>query len=92
MKPIERREALRSLLGATAATGLLSSTTASAEGAQVLTGGAVSEMMRSLLGLEPMPGEEERVRSFLLSLRMARRSDPRIEPSVHFDAETDVPA
>jgi hypothetical protein len=45
-------------------------------------------MMRTLAGLEPMPGEEASVRAFLLSTRYAFPSDPGVEPASTFDPET----
>jgi hypothetical protein len=44
-------------------------------------------MMRTLAGLEPMPGEEAGVRAFLLSYRYALPSDPGVEPASTFDPE-----
>jgi hypothetical protein len=77
---MRRREALVSLLGA-AALG------ASAAEAQDLSPEAVRQMMRTLAGLEPMPGEEAGVRAFLLSYRFALPSDPAVEPASTFDPE-----
>ena len=77
---MRRREALVSLLGA-AALG-----TGTAE-AQDLSPEAVKQMMRTLAGLEPMPGEEAGVRAFLLSYRFAFPSDPEVEPASTFDPE-----
>lgn len=78
---MKRREALVSLLGA-AALG------AGKAEAQDLSLDAVREMMRTLAGLEPMPGEEASVRAFLLSTRYAFPSDPGVEPASTFDPET----
>jgi hypothetical protein len=78
---MRRREALVSLLGAAA----LGAGTAEA---QDLSPEAVREMMRTLAGLEPMPGEEAAVRSFLLSYRYPLPSDPGVEPASTFDPET----
>ena len=75
---MKRREALASLLGVVA----LGVETAEA---QDLSPSAVGQMMRSLAGLEPMPGEEAAVAAFLLSYRFALPSDPGVEPASTFD-------
>lgn len=75
---MKRREALVSLLGAAA----LGAGTAEA---QELSPETVRQMMRTLAGLEPMPGEEAGVRAFLLSYRYPHPSDPGIEPASTFD-------
>ena len=77
---MKRREALISLLGAAA----LGAGTAEA---QDLTPETVRQMMRTLAGLEPIPGEEAGVRAFLLSYRYAFPSDPGVEPASTFDPE-----
>ena len=77
---MRRREALVSLLGAAA----LGAGTAEA---QDLSPETVRQMMRTLAGLEPMPGEEASVRAFLLSYRFAFPSDPGVEPASTFDPE-----
>ncbi len=77
---MKRREALVSLLGAAA----LGAGTAEA---QDLSPETVRQMMRTLAGLEPMPGEEAGVRAFLLSYRYALPSDPGVEPASTFDPE-----
>jgi len=77
---VRRREALVSLLGAAA----LGAGTAEA---QDLSPETVIQMMRTLAGLEPMPGEEAGVRAFLLSYRYALPSDPGVEPASTFDPE-----
>jgi hypothetical protein len=77
---VRRRDALISLFGAAA----LGVGTADA---QDLSAEAVKQMMRTLAGLEPMPGEEAGVRAFLLSYRYALPSDPGIEPASTFDPE-----
>jgi hypothetical protein len=43
-------------------------------------------MMRTLAGLEPMPGEEAGVRAFLLSFRYPLPVNPEVEPASTFDA------
>ena len=78
---MNRREALVSLLGAAA----LGAGTAEA---QDLSPETVKQMMRTLAGLEPMPGEEAGVRAFLLSYRFALPSDPGVEPASTFDPES----
>jgi hypothetical protein len=75
---MRRREALASLLGAI---GL----GAAAAGAQELSPPAVGQMMRTLAGLEPMPGEEAAVAAFLVSYRFSLPSDPGVEPASTFD-------
>jgi hypothetical protein len=75
---MRRREALLSLLGATA----LPATTATA---QDLSPETVRQMMRTLAGLDPLPGEEAGVRAFLLSYRYLHPSDPGVEPASTFD-------
>jgi len=80
---VRRREALVSLLGA-AALG-----TGTAE-AQDLSPETVKQMMRTLAGLEPMPGEEAGVRAFLLSYRFAFPSDPGVEPASTFDPQVRI--
>jgi hypothetical protein len=75
---MRRREALLSLLSASA----LGPGEARA---QDLSPGAVREMMRTLAGLEPMPGEEAGVRAFLLSYRYPLASNPEVEPASTFD-------
>lgn len=77
---MRRREALTTLLGAFALR-------AGAAEAQDLSTETVREMMRTLAGLEPMPGEEAGVRAFLLSYRYALPSDPGVEPASTFDPE-----
>ena len=77
---MRRREALVSLLGAAA----LGAGTAEA---QDLSPETVIQMMRTLAGLEPMPGEAAGVRAFLLSYRYALPSDPGVEPASTFDPE-----
>jgi len=77
---VKRREALVSLLGAAA----LGAGTAEA---QDLSPETVKQMMRTLAGLDPMPGEEVGVRAFLLSYRYALPSDPGVEPASTFDPE-----
>lgn len=77
---MKRREALVSLLGA-AALGAATSE------AQDLSPETVRQMMRTLAGFEPMPGEEAGVRSFLLSYRFAFPADPGVEPASTFDPE-----
>ena len=77
---MRRREALVSLLGAAA----LGAGTAEA---QDLSPETVIQMMRTLAGLEPMPGEAAGVRAFLLSYRYAFPSDPGVEPASTFDPE-----
>jgi hypothetical protein len=77
---VRRREALVSLLGA-AALG------AGTVEAQDLSPETVKQMMRTLAGLEPMPGEEAGVRAFLLSYRFALPTDPGVEPASTFDPE-----
>ncbi len=77
---MRRREALVSLLGAAA----LGAGTAEA---QELTPETVRQMMRTLAGLEPMPGEEAGVRAFLLTYRFAFPSDPGVEPASTFDPD-----
>jgi len=78
---VKRREALVSLLGAAA----LGAGTTGAP--QDLSPETVRQMMRTLAGLEPMPGEEAGVRAFLLSYRYALPSDPGVEPASTFDPE-----
>jgi len=78
---VKRREALVSLLGVAAALG------AGTAEAQDLSPETVKQMMRTLAGLEPMPGEEAGVRAFLLSYRYALPSDPAVEPASTFDPE-----
>jgi len=80
---VRRREALVSLLGAAA----LGAGTAEA---QDLSPEAVKQMMRTLAGLEPMPGEEAGVRAFLLSYRFAFPSDPGVEPASTFDPQVRI--
>lgn len=80
---MRRREALVSLLGAAA----LGAGTAEA---QDLSPEAVKQMMRTLAGLEPMPGEEAGVRAFLLSYRFAFPSDPGVEPASTFDPQVRI--
>ncbi len=75
---MRRREAILSLLGAT---GL----PRAAAAAQDLSPETVRQMMRTLAGLEPMPGEEAGVRAFLLSYRYPHPSDPGVEPASTFD-------
>ena len=77
---MRRREALGSLLGVLAIG-------ARAAKAQDLSPSAAGQMMRSLAGLEPMPGEEAAVAAFLVSYRFALPSDPGIEPASTFDPE-----
>ena len=77
---MKRREALVSLLGVAA----LGAGTAEA---QDLSPETVKQMMRTLAGLEPMPGEEAGIRAFLLSYRYALPSDPGVEPASTFDPE-----
>jgi hypothetical protein len=77
---VKRRDALVSLLGAAA----LGAGTAEA---QDLSPETVRQMMRTLAGLEPLPGEEAGVRAFLLSYRYALPSDPGVEPASTFDPE-----
>ncbi len=77
---MKRREALGSILGALA----LGAGTGEAQDLSLQT---VEQMMRSLAGLEPMPGEEAAVRSFLLSYRYALPADPAVEPASTFDPE-----
>jgi hypothetical protein len=81
---MRRREALASLLGAV---GLAA---ASSVEAQDLSPSAVGQMMRTLAGLEPMPGEEAAVAAFLLSYRFSLPSDPAIEPASTFDPEAQL--
>ncbi len=80
---MRRREALVSLLGAAA----LGAGTAEA---QDLSPEAVKQMMRTLAGLDPMPGEEAGVRAFLLSYRFAFPSDPGVEPASTFDPKVRI--
>jgi hypothetical protein len=75
---MRRREALASFLGAV---GLAMGTSE----AQDLSPSAVGQMMRTLAGLEPMPGEEAAVAAFLLSYRFSLPSDPGVEPASTFD-------
>jgi hypothetical protein len=75
---VRRREAIGSLLGALAVG-------AGAAEAQDLSPSAVGQMMRTLAGLDPMPGEEAAVAAFLLSYRFALPSDPSVEPASTFD-------
>jgi hypothetical protein len=77
---VKRREALVSLLGAFA----LGAGTAEA---QDLSPETVRQMMRTLAGLEPMPGEEVSVQASLLSYRFKLPSDPGVEPASTFDPE-----
>jgi hypothetical protein len=77
---MRRREALASLLGAVG----LGAATAEA---QDLSPSAVGQMMRTLAGLEPMPGEEAAVAAFLLAYRFSLPSDPAVEPASTFDPE-----
>lgn len=74
---MRRREAIGSLLGVLAVAG--------AAEAQDLSPSAVGQMMRTLAGLDPMPGEEAAVAAFLLSYRFALPSDPGVEPASTFD-------
>jgi hypothetical protein len=78
---VRRREALLSLLGGYA----LGAGTAEA---QDLAPETVRQMMKTLAGLEPMPGEEMSVRASLLSFRYALASDPGVEPATTFDPES----
>jgi hypothetical protein len=71
---MRRREALVTLLGAAALPGATAT-------AQDLSPETVRQMMRTLAGLEPMPGEEAGVRAFLLSYRYLHPSDPGVEPA-----------
>ena len=77
---MRRREALASLLGA------LGLGAVAAE-AQELSPPAAGQMMRTLAGLEPMPGEEAAVAAFLASYRYSLPSDPGVEPASTFDPE-----
>jgi hypothetical protein len=81
---MKRRQALFSLLGAASAASLPSSAQA-----QALSSEAVGGLLRSLAGLEPMPGEPDAVLAFLLSFRLAAEPDPGIEPALTFDPEVD---
>ena len=78
---MKRRQALASLLGAASAVGLGSS--ASSQPAADVA----DWLLRTLGGVEPLPGESEHVVQFLLSVRPPRGSDPRVEPAVTFDPE-----
>lgn len=77
---MRRREVLASLLGGYALAGTAVAQDVSPE--------TVREMMRTLAGLEPMPGEEAGVRASLLSYRYALPSDPGVEPATTFDPES----
>ncbi len=78
---MRRREALGSLLGAFS----IGAIGVGAGEAQDLSPSAVGQMMRTLAGLEPMPGEEAAVAAFLLSYRFSLPSDPGVEPASTFD-------
>jgi hypothetical protein len=81
---VKRREALFSILGAASAASLPASARA-----QALSPEAVGGLLRTLAGLEPMPGEAESVLSFLLSFRTTVTPDPGVEPALTFDPEVD---
>jgi hypothetical protein len=88
---MKRRDVLLSLFGAATLGGVTAAST-SARTAQrgrapVLSPGAVDELMRAH-GLEPQPGEAMQVRAFLLSTRARVSPDPRIEPALRLDPET----
>jgi len=81
---MKRRQALFSLLGAASAASLPSSARA-----QALSAEAVGGLLRTLAGLEPMPGESNDVLAFLLTFRTTVAPDPGIEPALTFDPEVD---
>jgi hypothetical protein len=75
---MRRRDALLSVAGVLALG-------ARAGEAQDLSADAVRRMMRTLAGLEPLPGEESSVLAFLLSYRSSFPAEPEIEPASTFD-------
>jgi hypothetical protein len=75
---VRRRDALLSFAGVLALG-------AGASEAQDLSADAVRRMMQILAGLEPMPGEESSVLSFLLSFRSSFPAEPEVEPASTFD-------
>lgn len=75
---MKRRQALASLLGAAGAVSLTDDASA-----QSLSPDAVRGLLRSLAGVEPMPGEEASALAFLLSMRRPR-IDPEVEPAITF--------
>lgn len=81
---MKRRQALFSLLGAASAASIPRGTEA-----QGLSAEAAAGLLRTLTGLEPMPGEPERVLGFLLSFRSTVAPDPGVEPALRFDPEVD---
>jgi len=81
---MKRRQALFSLLGAASAASLPSGAQAQAPSAE-----AVGALLRSLTGLEPMPGEPDQILAFLLTFRTTAAPEPGVEPALTFDPEVD---
>lgn len=81
---MKRRQALFSLLGAASAVSLPAT-----GGAQGLSAESVAGLLRSLAGLEPLPGEPESVLAFLLSFRTRATPDPGVEPALSFDPQVE---
>ena len=82
---MKRRDVLWSLVGVA---GIAEAQTARTRAAMPAAPDAIAALMRAH-GLEPLPGEPLQILAFLESVRPRSIPDPRIEPAIHLDPETD---
>jgi hypothetical protein len=55
-----------------------------------LSADQVEALLRSIVGIEALPGEAERIKKALLESRATRETDPRLQPALAFDPEVEV--
>lgn len=85
---MKRREAFLAL-GSAGIASIVPVSIANAAEAE-LTEEQVAALLRQLAGVEPRPGEAERVRRALKEARAGAETDPRIQPAFGFDPEVEV--
>jgi len=86
---MHRRDALRSLLGTSAAF-TLSSCTRTSNVTDGLSDADIGKIALALTGITLKPGQAAGVRELLLAMRFKRTVDSRVQPSLVFDPEVDV--
>jgi hypothetical protein len=84
---MNRRDALSVLAASGAA---LSPPLVACLEAQEASPEAMAWLLRTIAGVEPLPGEAGAVRNALLSFRVEIPSDPRVQPALDFNPEVEV--